>query len=154
MEAKYANTFIKGAQHVFNADMGIELHREYLRKASSPTPSLPISIIIGMTGEIRGQVVFSLDRDMAYAITEKTLPGKSKEDIEKYQNSTVSELANMITGQASKLMAGENMVIEITPPSVMTGTMLMEFPEMTTISLGLITGIGRFEINIAIEEEN
>lgn len=151
MKAEYANPFIKGAIEVFQKEVGVKLNRKDLKKKASPVPSQPVSIIIGVTGPVKGQVVYSMDTNFAYAVAKAMLPGKLPAEIKKLINSAVSEIANIITGKASIDLAGEDMLINITPPAVFAGANLsMDFLNIPTISLSFISEIGVLEINIAL----
>lgn len=153
MKAEYANVFIRSATTVFGREIGVALTRKNLTKKSAPVPSLPMSIVIGITGAIRGQVVYSMDSNFAFSVTKAMIPNKLPTELRRLTNSAVSEIANMITGQASIALAGEDKLIHLTPPAVFTGTdMLVDFLSIPTISLGLISEIGSMEINIAFTE--
>lgn len=153
MKAEYANIFIRSAVEVFQKEASIKLSRKDLSKKDSPVPSQPVSIIIGVTGFIRGQVVYAMDHNFAYEVAHAMLPNKLPAEIKKMANSAVSEIANIITGQASIELAGETEKIHITPPAVlMASDLTMDFLEIPTIALSLISEIGVLEINIALTD--
>lgn len=154
MKAEYANVFIRGATNVFGHEIGVSLSRKSLTRKSAPVPSLPVSIVIGITGSIRGQVVYSMDSNFAYAVTKAMIPNKLPSELKKLTNSAVSEVANMITGQASISLAGEDKLIHLTPPAVFSGSdMTVDFLSIPTICLSFISEIGSLEINIAFTED-
>ena len=153
MKAEYANVFIRGATAVFTHEVGVHLSRTNLTRKNSPVPNLPISIVIGITGSIRGQVVYSMDLGFAYAVTKAMIPNKLPMELKRLTNSAVSEIANMITGQASIALAGEDNLIHLTPPAVFSGSgMTVDFLSIPTICLSFISEIGSLEINIAFTE--
>lgn len=153
MKAEYANVFIRGATTVFTHEVGVRLSRTGLTRKDSPVPSMPISIVIGITGSIRGQVVYSMDAGFAYAVAKAMIPNKPTTELRKLTNSAVSEIANMITGQASIALAGEDRLIHLTPPAVFSGAgMTVDFLSIPTICLSFISEIGSLEINIAFTE--
>lgn len=153
MKAEYANPFITSAVRVFQKEIGIDLSRKSLSKKTSPMPSQNVSIIIGVTGPLRGQVVYSMDENFAKAVCRAMLPGKLPAELNKLTHSAVSELANMITGMASIELAGEDSLINITPPTVFSGPALrIDFLNLPTISLGFLSQMGSMEINIALTE--
>ena len=153
MKAEYANLFIKSAMTVFRREIKVSMTRKSLSRKSAPVPSLPMSIVIGVTGAIRGQVVYSMDTNFAYSVAKAMIPNRLPTDLRKLTSSAVSELANMITGQASIAMAGEHQLIHLTPPAVFTGTdMTVDFLSIPTICLSMISEIGSMEINIAFTE--
>lgn len=153
MKVEFANIFIRSAIEVFQKEVKITLSRQSLVKKSAPVPSLPVSIVLGITGYLRGQVVYSMDENFAYNVAHAMLPNKLPAEIKKFTNSAVSEIANIITGQASIALAGEKMKMDLTPPAVFSGTgILVDFLSIPTISLRLISEIGVLEINIALAE--
>jgi chemotaxis protein CheX len=153
MKVEYANPFVQAAVQTFQKEIGVRLSRKDLKLKSSPVPSQAISIIIGVTGAVRGQVVLSLDENVAMAVTKAMLPGKLPVELKKLVNSAVSELANIITGQASILLAGDHGKIDITPPAIiMGGALRMDFLNMQTICLSFLSEIGTLELNIALTE--
>lgn len=154
MKAEYANPFIRSAVKVFQKELNIKLSRQELMRKESAVPSLPVSIIIGVTGAVKGQVVYSLDENFAFNVAKGMLPNTLPVEIKKYVNSSVSEIANIITGQASIELAGESKTINLTPPAVFTGKDVnIDFLNIPTISLSFISEIGVFEINIAVTED-
>jgi chemotaxis protein CheX len=154
MKAEYANPFITAAVSTFKKELGVGLNRHAMNVKTSPVPSKDISIIIGVTGMVRGQVVYSMDDNVAMAVTKAMLPGKLPAEQKKLMNSAVSELANIITGQASIILAGETSKIDITPPAVFAGgSASIDFLSLQTICLSFLSEIGSLEINIALAEE-
>lgn len=153
MKAEYANPFIRGAKLTFEKEVNITLNRKDLKKKTAPVPSLPVSIIIGVTGAVKGQIVYSMDKNFAFAVAKAMMPNKLPAEIKQMVNSAVSEIANMITGQASIDLAGENKMIDITPPAVVSGPALeVDFLSVPTIALSFISEIGVLEINVALTE--
>lgn len=154
MKVEYANPFIQSAIKVFEQEIRIKLTRQELKKKTSAVPSFPVSIIIGVTGPIRGQVVYSMDNNFAFNVTKAMIPNKLPAETRKLVNSAVSEIANIITGQASIEMAGEDKAISITPPAVLRGdNVRVDFISIPTISISFISEIGLLEVNIALTEQ-
>jgi len=153
MKVEYANPFVTAAVQTFQKEIGVRLSRKDLKLKDSPVPSQSISIIIGVTGVVRGQVVLSLDENVALAVAKAMIPGKVPAELKKLVNSAVSELANIITGQASILLAGDHGKIDITPPAIVMGPALrMDFLNIQTICLSFLSEIGSLELNIALTE--
>jgi chemotaxis protein CheX len=153
MKAELANIFIRCAVEVFQKEVNVHLTRKDLVKKTSPVPSLPVSIILGITGFVRGQIVYAMDQNFAFNVAKAMLPNKLRAEVRKLANSAVSEMANIITGQASIALAGESQKINLTPPAVLMASDLhMDFLDIPTIALSLISEIGVLEINIALTD--
>lgn len=153
MKAEFANPFITAATTTFQKEVGVKLNRKELKLKDSPVPSQTVSIVIGVTGAVRGQVVYSMDENVAFAVAKAMLPGKLPVEQRRLMNSAVSEMANIITGQASIILAGDDLRIDITPPAVFTGPGgSIDFLSIQTICLSFISEIGTLEMNIAMTE--
>jgi chemotaxis protein CheX len=153
MKAEEANVFILSAAQVFRKELGVSLSRESLKRKETPVPSLPVSIVLGITGGMRGQVVYSMDHSVADEITHVMVPNKLPSERKKLVNSAVGEIGNMITGQASIALAGNERILHLTPPAVFTGKDLsVDFLEVPTVCLRLLSELGLLEINIGLME--
>ena len=153
MNVEYANVFIRSALSVFTKEVKINLSRKDLYKKNTPSPSMPIAIVLGLTGFVRGQVVFSMDEEFALSVTRAMVPNILPAQSKQLMNSAISEIANMITGQASISLAGGQEKIDLTPPMVIVSPapgMSIDFLDTPTISLSLLSEIGVLEINIAL----
>lgn len=80
-----------------------------------------LNLIVGLTGEVRGQISYGLSRKTAKAIATLML----EEDVGEFDEmalSALSELANMISGGATVILANGGGRSDITPPSIIMGT--------------------------------
>jgi len=153
MKEEFANPFIRAAIDVVSSELKVKLTRKDLQIKANPQPSLPTFIIIGVTGHVQGQVVYSMDSNFAHEVAKAMMPGKLPAEQKKLEHSAICELANMITGRASIELAGERNVINITPPAVFTGNEIrIDFLNLPTIALSFISSAGVIEVNIALTE--
>jgi len=153
MKAEFANPFIRAAIDVVSSELKLKLTRKDLQLRGNPEPSLPTFIIIGVTGHVQGQVVYSMDSNFSMEVAKAMMPGKLPAEQKKMEHSAICELANMITGRASIELAGEKDVINITPPAVFSGREIkIDFLNLPTIALSFISSAGVIEVNIALTE--
>lgn len=153
MTVDEANVFILSAAQVFRQELNVSLSRQSLNRKETPVPSLPVSIVLGITGGMRGQVVYAMDHSVADEITRAMVPNQSPSERKKLVNSAVGEIGNMITGQASIALAGRERILYLTPPAVFTGKDLsIDFLEVPTVCLRLVSELGSLEINIGLIE--
>lgn len=154
MKAEHANIFVRSAVMVFRKELGINLTRQSLTRKDMPRPGLPICIVLGITGALRGQVVYAVDESFAMEIAHHMVPNKLPGELRKLVNSAVGEIGNMITGQATIALAGQDKVLQLTPPAVFTGQSIsIDFLEMPTVSMQMLSELGVLEVNIALAEE-
>ena len=60
LNAEYVNPFLEAASAVFKAILNVDLRRGKLIIKESPIPSLDIAILIGITGGVTGEIVYSM----------------------------------------------------------------------------------------------
>jgi len=152
MKAELVNIFVQAATTVFEKELNISLSRHAAVRKSKPVPGRPVCIVLGLAGSVRGQVVYAVDDSFAMDIAHHMIPNTLPSKLRQLMGSAVGEMGNMITGQATIALAGEEKSIEITPPTVITGdNILVNFVELPTVSLQMLSEMGVLEINIAIE---
>ena len=117
MKVEYINPFIESSQQVFQMVTGIKptLEKVFLKK--SPYPSDSVAVIVGLTGKIRGQVIISLTVDTAIYIASLMMGGAPIAVFDEMAKSAISELGNMIMGNAPLLSTREAVEITIHPIS-------------------------------------
>jgi chemotaxis protein CheX len=153
MKAKWINPFISNAIDVIEQLAHIRFDRSDLKVKEDTTPSNDISIIIGVTGFIQGQVVYSLKEHTAQRMAQEVKPNPNVVVNSEFIESSIAEIANIITGRATIELSGETEIIYITPPTVVIGKdYTINFLKLKTISVSLSSRFGTMEINIAIKE--
>lgn len=152
INAEYVNPFLEAASAVFKSILNVDLRRGKLVIKESPSPSMDITIIIGITGGVTGEVLYSMPFNMVYKIAEILAPGLSQEQIKTEYKDIVGELANMITGNAMNLFASTGKKIDITTPTVVEGKdVTITMMKQTTLGINLYSPMGQLELNIALK---
>lgn len=121
MNVEYINPFIEAIKNVFKetADLDTELGKPFLKQ--SPYTGKTMVIMVGLTGQIRGQAVFSMDLDAACAIASAMMMGAEVNEMDEMSKSAISELTNMILGNTATIFYKNGVAIDITPPTVLMG---------------------------------
>lgn len=155
VSAKYVNPFIDAAIKVVKQIAGIDVRRGHLTYKAKPEPSHGVSIIIGVYGSLVGQVVYSINKDMADRLVEKMLGSISPQERKVLFIDTLGELANMITGNATAILSHKkDYQLRITTPAIATGDNLsINLVPKPTLVLGLYTQYGPIEVSVALEEQ-
>ena len=152
INAEFVNPFLEAASAVFKSILDVDLRRGKLVIKESPIPSLDVSIIIGITGGVTGEVVYSMGFVMVEKIANILMPGLSEEQIKSEYKDIIGELANMITGNAMNLFASSGTSIEITTPTVVEGSNVkISMIKQTTLGINLYSPMGQLEMNIALK---
>ena len=151
------NPFLNAAVKVFEDFLKCELRKGHLSVKESPSPEYDVALIIGITGDYVGQVVYSMKRATAEKIVEILNPDVPFKELANYFEDTLGEVANMITGNATiylnKMIAG-TANIDITTPSLITGDAFeLQLLQQTTIGINMYSPFGTIEINVAIKRK-
>ena len=152
INAEYVNPFLEAASAVFKSILNVDLRRGKLIIKEAPTPSMSIAIIIGITGGVTGEVVYSMEFSMVQKVASVLVPGLSEEQIKVEYKDIIGELANMITGNAMNLFASSGKSIDITTPTVVEGKdFTITMVKQTTLGINLYSPMGQLELNIALK---
>jgi chemotaxis protein CheX len=153
MKVEYINPFIKATTEVLKTIANIEfsIGRPYIK--ASPYEPKNVMIMVGITGEIRGQAVISMDMDMAKKIASAMMMGMPVDELDELSKSAVSELGNMIMGNSATLLYNGGVNIDITPPTLMIGDNLsISSGSMRTLGVPLTSHIGEITLDISVKE--
>jgi chemotaxis protein CheX len=153
MKAEWINPFIANAIGVIENLANIKFEKTNLQVKDDTTPTNEISIIIGITGFIEGQVVYSLKDHTAQRIAQQVKPNENVVIDSAFIESSIAEIANIITGRATIELSGDDKIIYITPPTIIIGKdYTINFLKLKTISVNLSSRFGTMEVNIAIKQ--
>lgn len=154
MNVQYINPFIQGTQSVLKNACNEETSLGKIYLKNSPYTGETISIIIGITGDIKGQVIFSLSIESACYIASKMMMGMPVDQMDELAKSAISELSNMILGNTATLFYNEGIAIDITPPSLLMGQNIqISTTKMQTICIPLKLSDGKdFAIDVALQD--
>jgi chemotaxis protein CheX len=154
MNVQYINPFIEASKNVLKEVAGIDLSLGKVYIKNAPYTSGNVVIIVGITGKIKGQAVFSLSNDVARAIASGMMMGMPVNELDEMAKSALSELGNIIMGNTATVFYGKGLNIDITPPTILTGDNIQFSPnKLTTVSIPLSLSIGgTLEIDISFVE--
>lgn len=155
INVEYINPFVEGATNIIKntCNVDVALGKPYLK--ASPFASNTVAIILGVTGDIKGQVIFNMPIESAKAIASKMMMGMPVTELDEMSKSAISELTNMILGTTATIFYNKGIKIDITPPSLLLGeSMQITTNKIENVSIPLeITEIGaKFEIDMALAE--
>ena len=158
MRVEYINPFVETSYRVLKEVLdGAEVKRGDLYLKSTAMPVMGVAALVGLAGDVEGRVVFDMTFETALNIASKM----NMETMTKFDDmakATISELANIITGQAVTKLHELGFKFDLTPPALFAGEN-MEIAALggTTESVEalivpLVTDCGKVEVNVAIRE--
>lgn len=97
------------------------MQRKGLSKRTKLRTENNVNIIIGLVGDIRENVVFSLQEATACNIASAMMGGLSVEKFDIMPKSALCEFANMVAGNSVSLLEKDKVLGNITPPTLIMG---------------------------------
>lgn len=154
MNVEYINPFIEASQNVLMTTAGIDAKLGKVYVKNSPYKSDSVMVMVGLTGKIRGQAVFTMSRVTACSVASSMMCGMPVTELDEISKSAISELTNMILGNTATLLYNKGVGVEITPPSFLMGDNIEVSPtKMKTICIPLQLGENRtMDIDISVAE--
>ena len=121
MDAKLVNPFIDAFMTVLPQIGFREPARAAMTVKDKMTQSLGVTIIVGFTKQIRGNVVYNMSEDTAKYIASTMMMGMPVENFDEMAQSAVSEMSNMLTANAATNLAAMGLEVDISTPSLSVG---------------------------------
>ncbi len=150
MNAEYINPFLMASTKVLKDFVMIDakVGKPYLKTTEFGEDLL--LIMLGVTGEIKGQVILEFKNGVALDIASKMCM-MQMEELNELSQSAISELCNMILGNTATVFSNSGIVIDITPPTLCRGPVNFSNSFATNICVPLVYDEDKvIEINIAL----
>jgi len=122
MKEEYIQNYLNAAKSVLQSFTSNEVEFETIDARTSSRLNHDISIIIGFVGDYRGQAYLLMEKDAATTLTSMLAGGMEVTEIDELVKSAMGELGNMIMGNACTLFSQQGVSMDITPPSIITGS--------------------------------
>jgi len=156
MRVEYINPFVEAAHSVLREVLQVEVSRGDLYLKSTASPVLGVAAIIGLAGDVEGRVLLDMNRTTAIKVASGMLASMDMDPITELTEmgrATITELANMITGQAVTKLHNLGFKFDLTPPALVTGdNMEISNSNVEALIVPMEMPQGRMEINVAIRE--
>lgn len=151
MKAEVINPFLEAAKLVLHQLIQISPSTGTLAIKSVKPIDEHIWIQIGMTGELSGNIMFGLHEKVAMRIVSAMMGGFVITEMDEMGRSAISELGNMISGNAGTLLSNQGVIVDITPPHLMHGNEFQGIMPEKALTIPLfMEGIGELDIQVLI----
>lgn len=121
MKAEHVNPFIISVCKVIKDTCMLDLKIGKPSITSGVYSSDTSIIKLGLLGNLSGEVVLKIEKPVALEIVSKMMM-TPVDTIDALGQSAISELGNMIAGNAATVFSNNNILIDITPPSYFVGS--------------------------------
>ncbi|HCG99104.1 MAG TPA: chemotaxis protein CheX [Actinobacteria bacterium] len=152
LKAEFVNPFLEAACEVFETETGAKLQKGPISVQKSSLTSQEVSVLLGITGEIHGQVIYGISSKAAKRIASAMI-GRNVPLLDELAQSAISELGNMITGLATVKFGESYSSLAITPPTLIIGQkVLISTIDIQRLYVVLMSEFGDIEVSIALKE--
>lgn len=154
MNVEYINPFLMAATQVMKdmCQLQLAVGKPYVKATEFEKDSIVVSI--GITGEVRGQVLLAFSMEVACDLASKMcfMPITTLDEL---SISALSELGNMILGNAATVLSTKGIGIDITPPSIIQGNFKLAsaYAKNVCIPITYDGGSKLIELDISLKKE-
>lgn len=150
MKAEVINPFLESARNVIEQVIQVSLSTGMLGIKEIELIDNHIWIQVGMTGQLSGNVIFGLAENVALRMVSIMMGGYVITEMDEMGQSAISELGNMISGNASTILYNQGVSVDISPPQIMRLESMSILPRRALSIPLLMEGIGEMDIQVMI----
>lgn len=154
MEVKLVNPFLEAFLIVMPQVGFSNIEKKGMHLKDKNIKSIGVMINIGIVGDIKGNIIYSMDMESAKEIASKMMMGAPVKELDDMAQSAISELTNMLTANASMKLSEIGININISTPTLIYGE---EFAIKLNTDNTLVIDISidniPIEVNIAFEKK-
>ncbi len=153
MDLKYANPFIESFTAIMPQLGYNNIQSGDLSEKGQELINSGVNIIVGIVGEIKGNVVYSIDLENAKSIASTMMMGMPVDELDEMSKSALSELANMLTAGAATAFYDMGIKVDISTPTLLeANNIVIKMSSNQVLSVRLLADDTPIEINIAFEK--
>lgn len=114
--------------------------------------SLGVVIIIGLIGDVKGNIIYGMSIDTAKKIASIMMMGMPVEEFGELPQSAISELVNMLTANVAMNFSKDNINVDISTPTLIEGEFMASSnsDKVLCVEMGVDGMI--IEVNISLEK--
>lgn len=153
LNVQFINPFLMAASSIIKdtCQFQLKVGKPYIRTAKMESDS--IVIMIGITGEMAGRVTLGMEVSVACQVASRMMMGMPVQDLDDMALSAISELGNMIMGNAATIFSGQGVGIDITPPTLCRGNLMITGVGEQNICIPLVSEEGyTLELDVAVKK--
>lgn len=151
MRLDYINPFVEAAHNVLEDALKTPVHKGKLSLIGEPLASRGLLVVMGLTGDAEGQVLFDMDTETAVRIA-CVMNDRRFDSVQPMVIDSIAELVNIIIGKALTILNDKGFSCKLTPPMVFTGNATMSGGvRLETLIVPFATDCGEFVINVAVK---
>ena len=148
---EHLEPFFRSACDVLGYELQVPVQRGQYSAANGPYTTHDVTAIVGITGKLIGLALFAMGRETAKGVLGQLL-SEPIEEFDELALSAIAELANVTTGRAAGLLAGDGVEITITSPVVVSGVgTRISTTGIPRFLVPMQTPLGDIEVQLAVK---
>ena len=151
MKVEFIEPFVGSVFKVIETVTGDTPSRGQLALRQATFTTQQVSIMAGVNGEVEGTVLYGMSTQTALKIAGAMMYMEVVE-FDAMSLSALSELGNMVTGNAITSLSQNGYDVDITPPSVVRGVEVEVSTKPPALVVPVNTQFGCIEINVSLVE--
>lgn len=155
MNVEYLNPIIKAATFVLQQACNVTatVGKPYLTQTTYEDEVFVV--MLGITGQLHGQVLLVMDVDVARDLASKMMMGMPVDSLNDMAKSALGELMNMTMGNAMTFFSQMEILLDITPPTMFVSSELtLSVGNSRMVCIPIMFNDVKMELNVAIKEKN
>lgn len=154
MTFQHIDSFVRAVHSVMAMmlDPNVETGKPFFN--ADPLTKYEIMVLVGVLGDLQGQVICGMDQATAKNIIGQML-GVDNPAIDEMGKSALSELKNIIVGTASTNLSEVGYHCNITPPLLLADGKVPDFLKHinTTLAVPITIAAGKIELNLFLKKD-
>ncbi|WP_160687539.1 chemotaxis protein CheX [Clostridium sp. C2-6-12] len=152
MDVNYINPILASFANVL-PQLGIsKVEKKGISLKGKFIESPGVVIIVGIVGDIKGNVIYGMSVDDAKKIASAMMMGMPVNDFDELAQSAISELTNMLTANVATNFSNDNIIINISTPTLIHGKFTANATTDKVVCVSMDVGGMTVEVNISMEK--
>jgi len=152
MDAKLVNPFIDAFTAIMPQIGFQDIKRTGITVKERSVESLGVTVLVGFTKAIKGNVAYNMSEDTAKFIASTMMMGMPVASLDDMAQSAISEMSNMLTANAATNLVAMGYETDISTPSISVGeTFVVKISSENYLSVRMDLCGHTVEIDIAVQ---
>lgn len=152
VNVKFLNPFVEAVAEVMEKEVGVQITRGNLSMQVTALTTADVTVLINLVGQVQGVVMFGMSYETGLNLVSRIM-GQKFAEFDTLAQSGISELGNVITGQATIKLSRAGFESNISPPTMIMGdNVQISTLDFSRIIVPLSTPLGNVDIHLALRE--
>lgn len=152
MEVNQINAVYRATKSIMANYFGADIKRGQPWAGQGSVPSDQVSVVLGVKGELSGQIICSISESTAKNIVGAMMGGMEITTLDEMGWSAVQEFGNWVAGTTATELYNENYNVDVTPPIVNEGASKFHSTSKF-ITVPMDSSLGKVSIHISLMEK-